>query len=123
MKRKFPVFLALILLSGAFFLFSCKEKAASTGTLSITAKNQTGVISSNASFQIYLASSKANLDNHIYSYTNWSDANASTIFRDLTPTFYWYRVEGWEDYGAIEVFSGVDASVILWLNTPSTKKK
>jgi hypothetical protein len=122
MKRTFPVFLALILLSGAFFFFSCKGKMSTTGTLSVTVRTETGVISVTP-IAIYLASSKANLDNKIYETSGWLDANGSKIFRDLLPTYYWYRVEGWDDYGAAEVYAGVDASVILWLNTPSSSKK
>jgi hypothetical protein len=123
MKRTFPVFLALILLSGAFFFFSCKAKVSATGTLSITARTATGGIPASTPVPIYIATSKENLDNTIYQSSGWLDANRSTIFRDLLPAYYWYRVEGWDDYGAAEVFAGVDASVILWLNSPSSSKK
>jgi hypothetical protein len=121
MKRAFPVFLVLVLLSGALFLFSCKGKVASTGTLSVTARSK-DTISAGTPVKICLASSKENLENKIYLYTNWADANVSTIFRNLVPTYYWYGVEGWADYGAVEVYAGVDASVIIWLNTPTKSK-
>jgi hypothetical protein len=123
MKRIIPIFLALILISGAFFFFSCKGKDPLTGTLSITARTKEGVITANNPVAIYIASSKDNLDNKIYVGSGWLDANGSKIFRDLQPTYYWYRVDGWDDYGAAEVFAGVDASVFLWLNTPSSSKK
>jgi len=123
MKRTIPVFLALMLLSGAFFFCSCKGKVASTGTLSITAMTKEGNVSSNNPIAIYLATSKESLDNHIYEASGWLDGNESKIFRDLLPKYYWYRIEGWDDYGAAEVFAGVDASVILWLNSPSSSKK
>ena len=122
MKRLFPVFLAFMLLSGAFFFFSCKAKEATTGTLSITAYTKDGLVSASAPVQIYLATSKINLDNKIYQTSGWLGANGSDIFRDLLPGYYWYRVDGWDDFGAAEVFAGVDASVILWLNTPSQNK-
>jgi hypothetical protein len=121
MKRAFPVFLALVLLSGAFFLFSCKGKVSSFGTLSVTARSN-DTISAGTAVKICLASSKENLENKIYLFANWSDANVSTIFRELEPTYYWYGVEGWSDYGAVEVFAGVDASVVIWLNTPAKAK-
>jgi hypothetical protein len=123
MKRTFPVFLALIFLSGAFFFFSCKAKEVTIGTLSVTTMTKGGIISINTPTAIYLATSKANLDNKIYQNTGWLDTNGSKIFRDLLPTYYWYKVEGWDDYGAAEVYAGVDASVILWLNSPSPPKK
>jgi hypothetical protein len=121
MKRAFPVFLVLVLLSGAFFLSSCKGKVSTFGTLSVTARTK-DTISTGTPVRICLASSKENLENKIYLFANWSDANFSTIFRDLEPTYYWYRVEGWADYGAAEVFAGVDASVVIWLNTPEKAK-
>ncbi|TRZ72271.1 MAG: hypothetical protein D4R97_05980 [Bacteroidetes bacterium] len=123
MKRTFPVFLAIILLSGAFILFSCKAKEVTIGTLSVTTMTKDGTISTNTPVAIYLATSKADLDNKIYQNTGWLDTNGSKIFRDLLPTYYWYKVEGWDDYGAAEVYAGVDASVILWLNSPSSPKK
>jgi len=82
-----------------------------------------GNVSSNNPIAIYLATSKESLDNHIYEASGWLDGNESKIFRDLLPKYYWYRIEGWDDYGAAEVFAGVDASVILWLNSPSSSKK
>jgi hypothetical protein len=30
-------------------------------------------------------------------------------------------VEGWSDYGASEVYPGIDESVIIFLNSPSKK--
>ena len=116
MKRKFKVFLALMLFSSAFFFFSCAGKQATTGTLTIIAMAKDSIIPANT--PIYLATSKANLDNNIYASTGWLDANASKIFRDLSPKYYWFKVNGWDNYGASEVFAGVDETVILWLTTP-----
>ncbi len=123
MKRTIPVFLALILLSGAVFFFSCKGKEATMGTLTITAMTKDSLGSVPTPMAIYIATSKENLDNNIYQASGWLNANMSKIFRDLLPTYYWYRVEGWDDYGAAEVYAGVDVSVILWLNSPSSSKK
>jgi hypothetical protein len=121
MKRRFSVFLVFILLSSAFFLFSCAGKQATTGTLTVIAMAKDSIIPANT--PIYLASSKENLDNKIYAASGWLDANASKIFRDLAPKYYWYRIEGWDNYGASEVFAGVDETVILWVNSPSPSKK
>ena len=123
MKRSFAVFLALILLFGAFFFPSCKGKEATVGTLSITVRTSTGVVSTANPVAIYLATSKDNLDNKVYVATGWLSGNGSYIFRDLAPRFYWYQADGWNDYGATDVYAGIDESVILWLNSPSSSKK
>jgi hypothetical protein len=123
MKRTIPVFLVLILVSGAFFLFSCKGKVSTTGTLTVIAMTTDGVISTSTPVQVYLALSKADLDNKNYVATGWLSSSGSKLFGDLLPKYYWYRVDGWDDFGAAEVFAGVDSSVILWLNTPTPSKK
>ena len=123
MKRTFHLFLALVFISGAFFLYSCKDKVASTGTLSVTAMNEKGVLALSSPTPIYLATSKQNMDNKIYVCTGWLDGNGSKIFRELLPGYYWYRIDGWDDCGAAEVYAGVDASVILWLYSPDSSKK
>jgi hypothetical protein len=116
MKNTFRIFFALLVFSSAFFFISCAGKQATTGTLTIIALAKDSIIPANT--PIHLASSKENLDNKIYVASGWLDSNASKIFRDLAPKYYWFRVEGWDNYGASEVFAGVDETVILWLNTP-----
>jgi hypothetical protein len=120
MKRTFAVFLVLILISGSIFLSSCKGKDATTGSLTITALIKG--IEPAADKQIGLATSRENLENKIYEATGYTNNNGSVIFRELLPKYYWYGIEGWSDYGAAEVFTGYDGSVILWLNSPSTPK-
>lgn len=117
MKRRSAVFLAFIFISGSFFLFSCKEKEATTGSLAITALIKD--VGPAANTQLFLASSREDLDNKIYMKSGYTDGGGTIIFRELKSTYYWYRIEGWDDYGAAEVFNGTDISVILWLNTPS----
>ncbi len=111
MKHKIHGFLTFLLLSGGVLFFSCAQKQATTGSLTIVAMAQDSIIPVNT--PIYLALSKANLDNKIYVSSGWLDANSSKIFRDLSPNYYWFRVEGWNNYGASGVFDGVDESVIL----------
>jgi len=123
MKSPIRFFLSVIFLSGVFFLFSCKGKEATTGTLSITAMTTNGVLPTNPPVTIYLATSKSNLDNKIYVSTGYLNSGGSIIFRDLLPKYYWYKVEGWDDYGASDVYAGIDESVILWLNSPSSPTK
>jgi hypothetical protein len=109
------------MISSAFFFISCTGKEATTGTLTIVAQAKDSIIPANT--PIYLASSKANLDNKVYAASGWLDANSSKIFRDLTPNYYWYRIGGWDNYGASEVLAGVDETVILWVNTPTQPGK
>jgi hypothetical protein len=123
MKRTILSFLALVLISGAFFISSCKSKDPTTGTLTVTAMTKDGILVLGTPPAIYLATSKANMDSKIYVTSGWLDANGSKIFRDLLPQYYWYRVEGYDDCGAAEVYAGVDASVILWLYSPGSSKK
>ena len=119
MKRKFPLFLILMLISGVFLFTSCKDKSPIVGNLTVTAKKTaTSLLSS---MPIYLATSKENLDNGVYAVTGYLNANGSCQFRDLVPKYYWYRVEGYSDYGASEVYPGIDESVIIFLNSPSKK--
>ncbi|MCX6244475.1 MAG: hypothetical protein NTU98_07180 [Bacteroidetes bacterium] len=117
MKRSFTVFLAFMLISGSFFLSSCKEKTATTGSLAITALIKDGGPAANV--QLFLAASREDLDNKNYMKSGYTNGAGSIIFRELPSAYYWYRVDGWDDYGAAEVFNGTDMSVILWLNTPS----
>jgi hypothetical protein len=123
MKRTIPVFLALILVSGAFFFYSCKGKESTTGTLTILAMTNEGAISASTPVQVYLALSKADLDNKNYVGSGWLSSSGAKLFGDLLPKYYWYRVEGWDDFGAAEVIAGVDSRVILWLNTPTPSNK
>lgn len=76
-----------------------------------------------ADLQVRLATTRENLEKQVYVSSGYVDGNGSVIFRELLPNYYWYGVDGWDDYGAVEVFSGYDGSVILWLNTPSAPKK
>jgi len=87
------------------------------GTLTITALKKDSTAS--AQLMICIAVSRENLDSKTYKDSSWTNSNSAVIFRDLQPGYYWYRVKGWDDYGASEVFSGFDESVILWLNSPS----
>jgi len=121
MKRQIIAFLALILITGSFIFSSCAGKVATTGTLTVTAMSKDSTFTTPKAVAIYLATSKYNLDNHVYAATGYLNTSGSNIFRDLLPKNYWYKVEGWDDCGAIEVFAGLDESVILWLNTPSKK--
>jgi hypothetical protein len=37
---------------------------------------------------------------------------------ELSPTMYWYDTADWEDFGAAQVYAGIEHFVILWVNTP-----
>lgn len=121
MKRKFPVFLILLLLSGAFLFTACKDKAPTVGNLTVTARTTNATIVANTG--IFLATSKDNLDNQVNIIYGTLNSTGSFQFRDLIPQYYYYRVQGYSDIGASEVFAGVDESVIIYLNSPSSSKK
>ena len=66
--------------TGSLF-FSCSQKQATHGTLTITAMAQDSIIPANTTD--LFSDSKANLDNKVYISSGWLDANSSKIFRDL----------------------------------------
>ena len=117
MKRIIKLFLISTFITGTFFLSTCKSTESTMGTLTITAIMKDS--SASSPFLVYIANTRENLDKKIYLDSSWTNANSATIFRNLKPQYYWYRVKGWDDYGASEVYSGFDESVILWLNSPS----
>jgi hypothetical protein len=122
MKRKKAIFLALIMLSCISILYSCAGKVSTTGTLSITAVTKDGPPTDTVPIPVYLSISKEKLDKQVYVASGYLNTSGSIIFRELAPKYYWYRVGGWNNYGASEVVNGLDESVILWLNTPGSKK-
>jgi hypothetical protein len=37
---------------------------------------------------------------------------------DLIPGYYWFGVPGWKNFGAVQVYAGIDQYVYLLLNAP-----
>jgi hypothetical protein len=117
MKKSIGVLFILAFLSSMVFFPSCNTKDATTGILHITVIDSVGTPV--ASVQTAISTSRQNEINGIYTNTGWTDASGYVTFIDLLPGYYWYKVPGWKDYGAIEVYAGLDQYVFLTLNSPA----
>ncbi|MEI6888335.1 MAG: hypothetical protein ACOYM0_09010 [Bacteroidales bacterium] len=119
-KKIFAVF--SVLTFSCLVLFSgCTSKNATTGTLTVMVVDYlTNVPIPNE--LVYIATSYQNLQNHIWVNSLYTDANGKAFFRDLTPFVMYYDTEHWENYGAIQVYAGIDQTTILYVNTPFVKK-
>jgi hypothetical protein len=120
-KRFFSIFGAIAFWS--LILFSgCDSKNATTGTITIQVIDyKTNLPIPNE--LIYIASSYANLKKHIWLNQQYSDANGKAFFRDLTPMVLYYDTEHWENYGAAQIYAGIDQSVLLYVNELPLLKK
>ncbi len=111
-----------ILLSGFLFfvsivmLPSCSSEEATVGILVIKVMDTDGNIVIGE--QVYIATSYQNLKAGNYVSNQWTDQDGTVLFMDLTPVVYWYDTEHWEDYGAVQVYAGIEQFVTLWVNTP-----
>ncbi|MEI7500495.1 MAG: hypothetical protein WCK84_08585 [Bacteroidota bacterium] len=117
------LFLILVtLIAGSFTFSSCSDEYPTFGTLTITVYNPaTGSVV--AGEKLYLATSLSNLKQGIYLYTERTNSLGLVYFGNLAPGFYFYDTENWEDYGATNIYAGVDFFVHLYVNTPGSKKK
>lgn len=120
MKRSIPVF--IILLFSAFLLISpsCTEEHPTTGILSLTVLGPDGNPLPPEQ-HVVLASSFDNMKNKIYVKDGWTDESGYIKFIELAPGWYWYGVEGWQEFSAAKLYSGVDHHVVLWVHTPTGK--
>ena len=121
MKPKAASFLIFLMIPGLFLFYSCADKPATLGNLTITAIAPDTVALS--SLTVVMATSQDKFNSGSYGYYGTLNSSGSHQFRDLAPGYYWYRIEGWDDYGAAEVYAGVDGSVIIHLDSPSQTKK
>ncbi|MEI7981142.1 MAG: hypothetical protein WCI71_05785 [Bacteroidota bacterium] len=121
MKTKL-LFFSTVMIALFFAISSCTSPNPTVGTLTITVYNP----SSGALIvgeQVYLATSLTNLKQGIYIRTAWTNNFGLVYFGDLTPGFYFYDTEHWEDYGATQLYAGLDFYVHLYVNTPAVRKK
>lgn len=98
------------------FLPSCSTEQPTHGILVVTVMDANGNVLPYE--QVFLASSYQNLRNEEYLMTGWTDEKGEVLFMNLLPAFYWYDTQHWEDYGAAQVWAGIEHYVILWVNTP-----
>jgi|WetSurMetagenome_2_1015567.scaffolds.fasta_scaffold358520_1 hypothetical protein len=113
--------LALAAVFGVFMIAvlfqACQsDPPTQSGILSITViSTQTGPV---PIAHVFLATSYENLVNKNYYKDGWADSTGYVKFPDLPSQWYFYSAEGWDDYGATEVYLGTDHHVILFVNTP-----
>jgi hypothetical protein len=98
------------------FFLSCNTKDATTGNLHLTVIDSVGTPLT--SMLVAIATSRQNELEGTYSNTGWTDGAGYVTFINLMPGYYWYGAPGWKNYGAVEVYAGLDQYVILTLNVP-----
>ena len=113
--------LSVLTFSWAVLFTGCNSKNATTGTLTIMVVDYANnVVIPNE--LVYIATSYTNLQNHVWMNSLYTDANGKVFFHDLSPIITFYDTEHWENYGAMQVYAGIDQTAILYVNTPVTKK-
>lgn len=106
----------LLFFASIVMLPSCSTDEATVGILVIKVMDTNGDVI--VGEQVYLATSYQNLKAGNYIGNLWTDQDGEVLFMDLPPAFFWYDTENWEDYGAVQVYAGIEHFVILWVNTP-----
>jgi hypothetical protein len=112
------IFINSIALFLLLLVSSCgKETVATVGNLHVYVINAQGepMVGS----EVLLANTWNNETQGLTVTTGWTDAQGKVSFLDLAPNYYWYGVRGWKDYGAIQVYSGLDQYVYLQVNSPA----
>ena len=117
MKKKLLFFITLIIFSGLIITPSCKTADPTFGTLSITVFDPvTGLPIPN--LQINLATSFSDLKAGVYIKSAWTDAMGLVYFGNLTPLYYFYGSQLYDDYGALHIYAGNDFYAHYYPNTP-----
>jgi hypothetical protein len=116
MKKATGAFLTIALLSTMIFIASCNKADPTVGNLHITVIDSIGTPVPGV--QAAISTSRQNEIDGIFTNTGWTDASGMVKFQDLVPGFYWYGVPGWKNFGAVEVYAGIDQYVYLILNSP-----
>lgn len=116
MKKWFILLSGILFFASIVILPSCSSDEATVGILVITVMDMDGNLIEGE--QVYLATSHENLKEGIYISNQWTGPLGSVLFMDLPPIVYWYDTEHWEDYGAVQVYAGIEQFVTLWVNTP-----
>jgi len=122
MRKSRIIVFSLLTFSWLIMLSGCNSKSPTTGTLTIqvidymTNTPVTGQL-------VYIASSYQNLKNHIWINSLYTDAGGKVFFNSLAPIITFYDTERWENYGAMQVYAGIDQTAILFVNTPAGPKK
>jgi hypothetical protein len=120
--KRFAILISAFLFVNIFlFLSSCSKNGPEAGMLTLQVMQpEYGVVPWE---NVYIATSLKNLQAHSYLDSSQTNVNGYVKFDTLDPGVYWYDTQHWEDYGAVEVFLGIDTRAILWVNTPGGGKK
>ncbi|MBN1199132.1 MAG: hypothetical protein JXA23_07255 [Bacteroidales bacterium] len=116
MKKLFIILSGFLFFATSVMLPSCSSEEATVGLLVIRVMDSNGNLL--VGEQVYLATSYENLKAGNYITNQWTDEDGEVLFLNLPPIYYWYDTEHWEDYGAVQVWAGIEQYVILWVNTP-----
>jgi len=121
MRKSFFAILSALTFSWLILFSGCTSKNPETGTITIMVVDY--VTNLPVPNQLtYIATSYQNLRNHIWINSLYTDANGKAFFHDLVPIIVYYDTEQWENYGAMQVYAGIDQTAILYVNNPLRKK-
>jgi hypothetical protein len=116
MKKKLLFLITLILFCGIMVTPSCKTEDPTFGTLTITVFDPaTGAVMPN--LKINIAKSLAELQSGTFFRSSWTDSKGQVYFGDLAPAYYYYGADGFDDFGALQIYAGNDFNVHFYPNT------
>lgn len=116
MKKWFIVLSGLLFFASATLLPSCSSDEATVGILVVKVIDSDG--NPLVGEQVMLATSYQDMINGNYSGSKWTDQDGEVLFMNLPPLYFWYDTEHWEDWGAVQVYAGIEQFVTLRVNTP-----
>lgn len=121
MKRNAIFLVTFLTLTFTLFLGSCSKNDPESGMLTLQVMRPNfGVVPWE---NVYIATSLENLQARYYMDSCMTNENGYAKFDTLAPGMYWYDTQHWEDYGAMEIYLGIDTHAILWVNSPAGGKK
>jgi len=106
-----------------FFIFTCTAMLPSCSTnesvigilvIKVIDADENPVVAE----QVFLALTYEQMKTKDYFASSWTNKDGNATFIDLTPLYYWYDTEHWEDWGAIQVYAGIEQLITLRVNTP-----
>jgi len=121
MKRFAILIFTFFVVNVTLFMGSCSKNDPQSGMLTLQVMSPvSGVVPWE---NVYIATSLENLQARYYLDSCLTNEDGYAKFDTLSPGIYWYDTQHWEDYGAVEIYLGIDTHAILWVNTPAGGKK
>lgn len=115
MKKLFALMTGVLLFSSILILPSCNSEEPTIGILVISVIDTTNTPVANE--QVYLAASYEDMIAKNYLGSKWTNQEGIVTFINLPPLIYWYDTEHFENWGAIQVYAGIEQLVTLRVNT------